>query len=283
MRADDEMTRELERTTLAALDHDGLVAAFARAYEDYVVPLRFDSERLRLHVDAHDIALAHSPLWRDRAGGFVALAMLGIRGDRGWIGGFGLAPAHRGRGLSHPLCAEVIDRASTLGLARLQLEVIEGNARAIATYERAGFVRTRALCSYRRAPAAASPSAELQITELDVGALAWSRRSAAPAWQREPASVLRMPALRAIACGDAIAVVQPTEDAVQVLALFADDDAAAARLLDAVASLDPDRPSLVVNEPEGSPAERAMARGHWSAIVRQHEMVLALDGASAQR
>jgi ribosomal protein S18 acetylase RimI-like enzyme len=281
---------DLERTVLAQLDHPGLVAAFARAYEDYVIPLRFDAERMRLHVTAHDIALAHSPLWRDRAGGLVALGMLGIRQDggqsrgqnrgqdRGWIGGFGVAPEHRGHGLSHPLCAELVERARALGLSRLSLEVLENNPRAIATYERAGFRRTRMLCSYRREPGRPSSLARApELVEIDIDAVSWARVSPAPAWQREPASVLRMPDLRAIACDEAVAVVRATTEGVHVLAILAEDETSAARLLDAVAARHPDRATLVMNEPEGSPAQRAMARHGWTPIVRQHEMVLPLD------
>jgi ribosomal protein S18 acetylase RimI-like enzyme len=264
---------DLERTVLAELDHAGLVAAFARAYEDYVIPLRFDAERMRLHVTAHDIALAHSPLWRDRAGRLVALGMLGIREDRGWIGGFGVAPEHRGRGLSHPLCDELVDRARARGLSRLSLEVLENNPRAIATYARAGFLRTRVLCSYRREPGRPSSLARTpEIVEIDIDAVAWSRTSPAPAWQREPASVLRMPDPRAIACDEAVAVVRATAEVVHVLTILAEDETSAARLLDAIATRHPDRATLVMNEPEGSPAQRAMARQGWTPIVRQHEM-----------
>lgn len=271
---------DVERTVLAELDHAGLVAAFARAYEDYVIPLRFDAERMRLHVAAHDIELSNSPVWRDRAGGLVALAMLGIRADgghgRGWIGGFGVAPVHRGRGLSHALCADVIDRARALGLTRLSLEVLENNPRAITTYERAGFRRTRVLCSYRRAPGWPSSLAARDLVEIELGAVPWSRPSSAPAWQREPASVLRMPDLCAIACDEAVAVVRATAEAVQVLAILVDDETSATRLLDTVAARHPDRATVVMNEPEGSPAQRAMARHGWTPIVRQHEMALAL-------
>lgn len=263
---------------LAELDPPALVAAFAHAYEDYLMPLRFGDERLRLHVEAHDIVLEHSPLLRDAEGSFVGMAMLGVRGARGWIGGFGLATRHRGGGLSHGLCAEVVARARALGLAQLQLEVIDANARAIATYARAGFVSTRVLCSYRHDPAETVRGAEAELVELDIDGFPWSRSSATPAWQRERASVLRMPGLAAVACGDAASILSVTEASVSVQVLATDDEGAVDRLLGALASRYRDRPILMMNEPEGSPAERALARAGWTTFVRQREMVLALDG-----
>jgi hypothetical protein len=145
-----------------------------------------------------------------------------------------------------------------------------------ARRSRAGFRRTRTLCSYRREPGRRASLAAREIVDVDVDAVAWSRSSPAPAWQREPASVLRMPDLCAIACDEAVAVVRATAEGVHVLAILADDETSAARLLDAVAARHPDRATLVMNEPEGSPAQRAMARSGWTAIVRQHEMMRAL-------
>lgn len=266
---------------LADLDLAGLVDAFARAYEDYMVPLRFDSARLDLHVRAHDIALEHSPLVRDEKGGLVGLAMLGVRAHRGWIGGFGVAKEHRGRGHSHALCAEAIDRARDLGLAHLQLEVLEGNARAIATYARAGFVRTRVLASYRCEPGAAPGlGGGIDLSEIGLESFSWSRVASLPGWQRERASVMRMPGLAAFSSGDAEALVSVTQASVLVLALACDDEPSAARLLGAVASRHPDRPAVVMNEPEGTLVERAILRRGWAPFVRQHEMALPLRGQS---
>lgn len=53
-----------------------------------------------------------------------------------------IAPAMRGRGLSHTLVVLAEERASELGATQLSLNVIDGNLPTITTYERAGFRRT---------------------------------------------------------------------------------------------------------------------------------------------
>jgi len=53
-----------------------------------------------------------------------------------------IAPALRGRGLSHTLVILAEERARELGAQQLTLNVIDGNLPAITTYERAGFRRT---------------------------------------------------------------------------------------------------------------------------------------------
>src|SRR4051794_36292166 len=135
----------MHETTLATLSPAELAAAFNTVYTDYVVPFVVNEAWARQHVAANSIALEHSPLWLDDSGALVALAALGVRGERGWVGGFGVAPDYRGQGLSRQLARATLDRARQASLRRVQLEVITSNARAIRTYERAGFVRTRDL------------------------------------------------------------------------------------------------------------------------------------------
>lgn len=53
-----------------------------------------------------------------------------------------LAPEARGKGHSRPLLARHLDELSRRGVARVHLEVEEGNAPAIALYRRLGFQDT---------------------------------------------------------------------------------------------------------------------------------------------
>ncbi len=100
--------------TLAKLDDHALTSAFNMVYEEYVVPLRFTVEQMRLHVIANAIQLEHSPLWLDETGSVVGLAALGVREQRGWVGGFGVVRPYRGKGLSRGLIEEIL--ATGLGL-----------------------------------------------------------------------------------------------------------------------------------------------------------------------
>ena len=55
--------------------------------------------------------------------------------------GMGVVPACRGRGLGLRLIQAVLDEARGAGFVRIELDVHADNARAIALYERIGFVR----------------------------------------------------------------------------------------------------------------------------------------------
>ena len=74
----------------------------------------------------------------------VGHAQLAIdrRNGVGLVGRFGIAPAHRGRGLATPLMHLVLEQAfADPGIERVELNVYTFNAAAIAAYDRAGFVR----------------------------------------------------------------------------------------------------------------------------------------------
>jgi RimJ/RimL family protein N-acetyltransferase len=58
-----------------------------------------------------------------------------------WRLGMGLLPAVRGRGLGRRLAEAAIAAARERGAERIELEVFASNARALALYEKLGFVR----------------------------------------------------------------------------------------------------------------------------------------------
>ena len=74
--------------------------------------------------------------------------MLGLRGERGWCGGFGIVPEFRGMGLANWLCEKLVERGRELELATLQLEVLAQNEMGERTFascaaaDRALYVRT---------------------------------------------------------------------------------------------------------------------------------------------
>ena len=59
----------------------------------------------------------------------------------GWRLGMGVLPAVRGRGVGQRLAEAAIAAARAKGAERIELEVFASNTRAIALYERLGFVR----------------------------------------------------------------------------------------------------------------------------------------------
>jgi RimJ/RimL family protein N-acetyltransferase len=55
--------------------------------------------------------------------------------------GMGIIPAYRGQGLGLRLLKTTLERAGEAGFVRIELAVYADNARAIALYDKAGFVR----------------------------------------------------------------------------------------------------------------------------------------------
>jgi RimJ/RimL family protein N-acetyltransferase len=55
--------------------------------------------------------------------------------------GMGIVPAYRGQGLGLRLLKTTVERAGDAGFVRIELAVYVDNTRAIALYEKAGFVR----------------------------------------------------------------------------------------------------------------------------------------------
>src|SRR5690349_4225367 len=84
-------------------------AAMNRVFQNYLVPMNFTPEQLNLHVAYNDVDLGISPIWLDDEGNVIAAALLGVRGKRAWIGGFGIAPEYRGQGYAKRLLEHVIE------------------------------------------------------------------------------------------------------------------------------------------------------------------------------
>ena len=132
-----------KETILASLTWDNLARAFRRVYQGYLVTLPVDAEWVKNHVERNCIDLHRSPLWLDSEGDVAGLALLGVRPPRGWIGGFGLAPEQRGKGLAAALLDAILTYAEGIGLTSMQLEVLQNNHKAYRTYESDGFETTR--------------------------------------------------------------------------------------------------------------------------------------------
>lgn len=252
----------MHQTTLATLSPAELAAAFTTVYQDYLVPFVVDEGWARLHLASNDIVSAASPLWLADDGRVIALAALGRRGARGWVGGFGVASDYRGRGLASRLIAALLDSARVLGLAEMRLEVIAGNTRAIRTYERAGFARVHDLRFLTLEPAGAAgrgdPLSPVDLAEmLAHGA---RLRPVAPVWQREAGAIARTPNLAGAALG-------PVD---------APDVASALALAAALPRHLPGRTLRLANEPEGDPVCAALDRLGWRETLRQYEMACAM-------
>lgn len=167
-----------------------LAALFTRAYAGYPVPMRVDEAMLAMMMAVYDED-AESSVVLVAGGEPVALAMLGVRPPRGWIGGMGVVESHRRRGLGQAVMRAVLARARALGLTEVMLEVLEQNASAHALYESLGFVDVRRLEVWTLSAAAAG-SAEGWLVEA-AGPPQGPALERAP-WQRDAATRARLSA-----------------------------------------------------------------------------------------
>lgn len=264
--------------TLADLDLADLTSAFNLVYEGYLIPARVDENWMSAHLLQNDIDLTHSTLVSDvRTGEVVGLAILGVREQRGWIGGFGIAPTCRGRGLSHLLMEQAIAEARVAGVRELVLEVLQPNHAAIRTYERAGFERVRELRIYERSGGAGETARVELLQRHDPAELLATRDhldAPRPSWQREAPSLSRMEGLEGVSLDDASAwaIVKRGNARVRILDIAARNTASAARLLAALDEEAPNAHAVIVNEPAESAVIPAFASSGWSEAMHQWEM-----------
>ncbi|MDQ6942067.1 MAG: GNAT family N-acetyltransferase [Candidatus Eremiobacteraeota bacterium] len=241
-----------------------------------------DAASFRRHVENNDVDLARSPRWTVD-GVLSGVALLAYRGERAWIGGFGVVPEFRGRGLAQRYLDETLALVRASGATSVELEVLVDNARAIRLYERAGFERIDEVIVWTREPLRSpevddGPPVTRTFSAADIAALA---RTPASCWQREAASVAASAPFETVFIGapespDAYAFVRRGERA-SLLDARAHDAASASALLPALDALLPADALALVNEPaRGALHDAFVAHGGWREAARQHRMLLAL-------
>jgi ribosomal protein S18 acetylase RimI-like enzyme len=250
-----------------------LARLFTDAYEGYFLPFAIDEARLRFMVDAYDLDLDASRVALREAVP-VGLANLGVRGDRGWIGGIGVVPAARRQGLARRLMEAVLDAARERGLSAIQLEVLEQNEPAYRLYDDLGFNTTRwvEVLVLDRAEGGSARDVSVEEAAKTIRAL---RRAPEP-WQRADETVERLrgldPAPQGLVVDGGAAIYRPTSQAVSLLQI-AGDDAAAEALL---ATLRGGGAVNVLNLPDDDAATSVIRRLGGRVAARQREMLLLL-------
>jgi len=260
------------RTTVADLDEVARATAFTAVYEGYMRPLAMGPAQMTAHVRNNDVAPDRSPLRLDGDGRVIGLGLVGLRGRRAWIGGFGIAPAWRGRGLAQPLVAACLDNARAAGATEIELEVLVGNDKARRTYERAGFREIGRLVGVTgEIPAGAASAAGADAARL------LERPLRETCWQRAAPGLARIAELEAVALGDAFALFTRADAAITIRHLAAEGPTTIAALLAATGG----RTASLVNEPQDSPAVAGLLALKFEPFVEQHQMRMVLGGAAA--
>ncbi|MDX2137362.1 MAG: GNAT family N-acetyltransferase [Chloroflexota bacterium] len=188
-------------TPADTLTPDALAALFTRGYAGYHVPVHLNGEQMAAHITNNDIDLSASQV-AHVDGEAVGLCLLGVRGQRGWIGGVGVAEMHRRHGIGRGLMQAVQAAARERGMTHIQLEVLTPNENAKRLYEALGYQVTRRLLIIEAAapPNNASTQDDLAtrqfhaVTPADALAHYDAFHAVANPWQRASESLRHLPA-----------------------------------------------------------------------------------------
>lgn len=260
----------------AALAFPDLLALWNAAYAGYLVPLVFDEAMLGRHIRRSGLDLERS-LAGFEDGVPFGLSLAAFRGDRAWIGGFGIAESHRRRGLATTLMQAHLERLATGGTAQAWLEVIDRNP-AREVYRRCGFAETRVLAMHEGRPQAGEAGETLDVAELAARHAAFN--PVRSTWRRDLPTLLdsiERDGAVMVGTADAYAVAGVQGERLFVFDAAASDFAAARRLLGALAARWPGMVVRLVDEPDDSPVSRACRAAGFSNPLNQVEMMRPLS------
>lgn len=233
------MTNErLRFVSASSVSLEEYAETFTAGFGGYPLPLTFDAPKLSRKIRTEQYDLLHSLIayeGDERAG----VAVLAIRGEAGWCGGFGVVPERRGRGVGRLLMEELLKSARAAGVRRLKLEVLAGNTAARRLYEGAGLRVVRDLLVLERDAESFAPEGDALEDAATAELLPHFARLhlVAPAWQRDLPAMLvgRSRGLRLgpRECPRAYALLWEGSDGKRYLSDLAASDAASARELSA--------------------------------------------------
>lgn len=279
------MTDQPRFLPASAFSLDAFADIFTRSFEAYFYQGVVTAEHMARRVRLENIDLHRSLVMLvgdDPAG----QAVLALRGEQAWCGGFGVIMAFRGRRLARPLAHALIEQARQSGARRFSLEALTRNERALKVYAGVGLSVQRDLLvlEWKRPEGAPAPACTEAVVPADPAGLLERFTALHPrpaAWQRDRASLLAATGLQGVAI--------ERDGAPAAYALFAIRDGAL-RLADIGAERAEDVAALLgalqgraeqitaVNEPADSPFIPAFTAAGFVESDRQHEMALDLGG-----
>lgn len=132
-------------------DAEAIVALWRAVFPEYADPARPQRDP-RASVD-RKLALGDGLFWLGRIdGAVIGTAMAGYDGHRGWLYSVGVHPRWRGRGCGRDLVAHALAALAAQGCPKVNLQVLAGNAVALAFWRACGFVQDDVVSLGRRLP-----------------------------------------------------------------------------------------------------------------------------------
>jgi ribosomal protein S18 acetylase RimI-like enzyme len=164
---------------------DGLVDAQNDIFSDYLVPMRSSREFFIDFLQSVGGKLSNVVVAMDE-GRIVGYVNPVVDGEEAWVGGVGVVPAYRGRGLGRRLMLAGEEFSRQEGARTSILEVIEGNVKAHALYRKLGYVDSRTyvcvegkpvqFAGYGVRPRRASPEELAPVHAKAYSDTCWQRR-----------------------------------------------------------------------------------------------------------
>ena len=281
----------VEYRAVTDVDFRAFTAAFNLAYSDYFTPISMTVSSFRSLIERDDLSLEDS-VAAINDGRIVGTGLLGIREDRGWIGGMGVVPDDRRQGIGRQMMLFLMERARQHILDHIDLEVIEQNDGAHILYKSLGFVDRRSLVSVEREPGLPLESdhgAAYVVREQPVSTLLRHYddfHTVDNCWQRSLRSLELLIshvsgwAVTAGNCLAGYALGWSGRHGVRLIDFAmnpeGDPEAAGAAMLTALHAQYPDAPGSTYNIPSDDPVLDAYWRLGYRTTLRQVEMRLAL-------
>ena len=279
------MSQKLKIVSASTITLEEFAEAFNASFAGYFYPQTLNARALARRFRIEQIDAERSLVAYGETERLAGMALLAIRGEVGWIGGFGIVEEMRGQGLGQELMNAVLEQARDCGLRKLTLEVLARNTAARRLYERAGMTVVRDLLFLDRQKVSEAEHRTLSLRESAPARLLrhferLHQGTGRPAWQRDLPALLSREKMRGFYLGredmpEAYTLMAERPDGFHYLIdLAATDETQAARLC---AALDEMRASLrVVNEPEESVFVKALLECGFVEADRQHEMAMEL-------
>jgi ribosomal protein S18 acetylase RimI-like enzyme len=145
--ADDVLIAKLDPSRL-----DELINVQNEIFMDYIMPMKSSKQFFLEFLNSVGGELGNV-LVASVKGHMVGYVNPVIDGREGWIGGLGIVPAYRGKGIGKTLMSAAEDFCRSRGVTGVSLEVIEGNVKAQRLYEKLGYVATRKYLTAEGKPA----------------------------------------------------------------------------------------------------------------------------------
>lgn len=145
-------TEEAQITRLDPDRLDELIDVQNEIFSDYIIPMK-SSRSFFLDFISSVGGDLKNVIVASVDGRMVGYVNPVVDGREGWIGGVGVVPSFRGRGIGRKLMRHGEELCQSKGVTELFLEVIEGNLRAQRMYRRLGYATTRKFLTAEGRPA----------------------------------------------------------------------------------------------------------------------------------